>query len=136
MKNETLSLSKTIFFLNDSNNLKIDDILKSYNPYEIFKKKEVYLIANNTYYLGYDNVQDTIRKSNSIIKKRSIWIINDIIKYNNEYYFNFSTKDAYNYQGIQNYAYLDKYDHFNNELILWNKKNDKLPSGILDTQYF
>jgi len=120
----------TIFFLNDPNNIEIENILKLYIPNipqtRFNVKDEIYFTAKVrgiTIYLGYDI--NKYRTLDSINNTKKLWLISNRQVNNNEYYFSFSTKETYTYNGSKYNAFLDWYSENSNELCIWSENTSE-----------
>ena len=116
--------NSTIFFLDDPDKIKIQDILKLYCPnitLDMFKPNdEIFLIANDKYNLGYDI--NKYRNLNSIIDdKTKLWFIKDkeFIK-DKGLCFRFATAETYSLNSNNFNAYIDSYEINSNNLLIWN----------------
>lgn len=119
----------TIFFLDDSNKIKIEDIFKSYKPTfcdNMFNKDdEIYFVAEE-HYLGYNITQN--RKISGIIKDKKKWFIKDkeyiALEPENEdnktLCYRFATQELYEYNNSYFNAYLDSYEKNGTNIALWN----------------
>jgi hypothetical protein len=124
-----------IFYLNDSNNIKIKDILLLYNPINRLKiKNEIYLVTDNNKFIGYDI--NKVREPNSIIEKQSIWIIDNIINLQDNIYLSLTTKETYKYENNDLQGYLNNFDHYSNEIRLWNKTILTSPLKLIEKDFY
>lgn len=122
----------TIHFLDDKNNININDIFKLYKCIMFDNDNLVYLKANNKY-LNYDISK--VRQDNSIIASdtlntNSIWILKEKTLDN---YFKLSTTQEYTFESIKHYAYLDIFESARDTIKLWSEPQ---PGNPHNKQFF